>query len=112
MSLAGCQINPIDVNFHLQKRFEIFDKNPAEKIQSKNYKGVNLPCLMPIRVKIASGNSKLVGLTLAQKQVCKDPMKQLKVNKKCHQFVFFGSNVVCFDHFQESANRSNYLTCP
>jgi hypothetical protein len=32
MSLAGCQINPIDVNFHLQKSLEIFDKNSADKI--------------------------------------------------------------------------------
>ena len=39
MSLAGCQINPIDVNFHLQKILEIFDTNSAEKIQSQNYKG-------------------------------------------------------------------------
>ena len=35
MSLAGCQINPIDVNFHLQKSLEIFDKNSAVKIWSK-----------------------------------------------------------------------------
>ena len=39
MSLAGCQIIPIDLNFHLQKCLEIFDKNSADKIQSKNYKG-------------------------------------------------------------------------
>ena len=39
MSLVGCQINPIDLNFHLQKCLEIFDKNLADKIQSKNYKG-------------------------------------------------------------------------
>ena len=45
MSLAGCQIIPIDFNFHLQKCLEIFDK-----IQFKNYKEVNPPCLMPIRV--------------------------------------------------------------
>ena len=31
MSLAGCQINPIDVNFHLQKTLENFDKNSAAK---------------------------------------------------------------------------------
>ena len=31
MSLAGCQINQIDVNFHLQKSLEIFDKNSADK---------------------------------------------------------------------------------
>ena len=36
MSLAGCQINPIDVNFFLQK---IFEENSADKIQSQNYKG-------------------------------------------------------------------------
>ena len=51
MSLAGCQINPIDVNFHLQKCLEIVDKNSAEKNQLKNYKEVNLPRLMLIRVK-------------------------------------------------------------
>ena len=40
MSLVGCQINPIDVNFHFQKRLEIFDKNSAAKIWSKKDKGV------------------------------------------------------------------------
>ena len=40
MSLAGCQINPNDVNFHLQKSLEIFDKNSADKIWSKKDKGV------------------------------------------------------------------------
>ena len=39
MSLAGRQINLIDVNFHLQKSLEIFDKNSPDKIQSQNYKG-------------------------------------------------------------------------
>ena len=38
MSLAGCQIDPINVNFHLQKSLEIFDTNKADKIQSQNYK--------------------------------------------------------------------------
>ena len=51
MSLAGCQIIPIDINFHLQKCLEIFDKISADKIQFKNYKEGNPPCLMPIRVK-------------------------------------------------------------
>ena len=51
MSLAGCQINPIDLNFHLQKSLEIFDTNSADKIQSQNYKGEKVPCLMLIRVK-------------------------------------------------------------
>ena len=40
MSLAGRQIDPIDVNFHLQKGLEIFDKNSADKIWSKKDKGV------------------------------------------------------------------------
>ena len=39
MTLAGCQIIPIYLNFHLQICLEIFDKNSADKIQSKNYKG-------------------------------------------------------------------------
>ena len=50
MSVAGCQIISIDLNFHLQKYLEIFDKNSADKIQFKNYKEVNPTCLMPIRI--------------------------------------------------------------
>ena len=37
--MAGSQIIPIYLNFHLQKCLEIFDKNSAIKIQSKNYQG-------------------------------------------------------------------------
>ena len=40
MSLAGFQINPIDVNFHLQKNLYFFDENSADKIWSKKNKGV------------------------------------------------------------------------
>ena len=50
MSLAGCQINPIDVNFHLQKSLAIFDTNLADKSNPKITRGVKVPCLMPIRV--------------------------------------------------------------
>ena len=51
MSLAGCQIIPINLNFYLQKCLEIFDKNSADKSNPKIIRGVNPPCLMPIRVK-------------------------------------------------------------
>ena len=40
MSSAVSQINPIDVNFHLQKSLEISDKNSADKIWSKKNKGL------------------------------------------------------------------------
>ena len=40
MSLAGRQINPIDVNFHLQNSLKNFDKNSADKIWFKKDKGV------------------------------------------------------------------------
>ena len=40
MSFVGCQINPNDVNFHLQKSLEIFDKDSADKIWSKKVQGV------------------------------------------------------------------------
>ena len=49
MSLAGCQINPIDVNFYLQKSFEIFDNNLADKIWSKKDKGWKVPSLMWVK---------------------------------------------------------------
>ena len=48
ISLAGCQINPIDVNFHLQKNLEFFYKKSADKIWSKKDMG-KVPNLMPIR---------------------------------------------------------------
>ena len=35
MSLAGCQINPLDVNFHLQKRLESFHKIQLTKSDLK-----------------------------------------------------------------------------
>ena len=50
MSLAGCQINPIDVNFNLQKHLEMFDKGSADQIWSKKDKEMELSSLMPIRV--------------------------------------------------------------
>ena len=40
MSLAGCQIKPIDVNFHLQKSLEIFDKESFDKNMIKKGQGV------------------------------------------------------------------------
>ena len=42
MSLVGCQINPIDVNFHLQNFLGIFDKNSADKIWSKKDKEIKV----------------------------------------------------------------------
>ena len=40
MSLAGCQIYPIDVHFHLQKSLEIFDKDSADKNLIQKGQGV------------------------------------------------------------------------
>ena len=40
MSLAGWQINPIDVNFQLKKRLEIFGKNSAAKNLIQKVQGV------------------------------------------------------------------------
>ena len=53
MSLAGFQINPVDVNFHLQKSLEFFDKKSAVKIwsRSKKDKEIKIFPLMLIKVK-------------------------------------------------------------
>ena len=59
MILGGHQINPIDVNFQLQKSLEIFDKNSADKILSKQDRGWKVPSLMPIRVKRRNQNDPL-----------------------------------------------------
>ena len=53
MRLARCQINPIVVNFHLQKSLEIYDENTADKIASKMVKEIKVAHLMPIRVKLS-----------------------------------------------------------
>ena len=37
------KINPIDVNFHLQKSLEIFEKNSADKIWSNKDKKIKMP---------------------------------------------------------------------
>ena len=51
MSSAGCQNNLIDLNFHLQKSLEIFEKKSADKIWSNKYIQVKVPCPVPDRVK-------------------------------------------------------------
>ena len=40
MSLTVRQIKPIDVNFHLQKSLEIFDKNSADQNLIQKGRGV------------------------------------------------------------------------
>ena len=70
MSLAGYQINRIVANFQLQKSLENFDTDSADKIQFQNYKGVKVPCLMSIRVKLlffTEKKSKKFGWFLTQK---------------------------------------------
>ena len=47
MTLVGCQINPIDVNLHLQK---YLDLNSADKVWSKQDKEIKVSPLMRIRV--------------------------------------------------------------
>ena len=55
MSLAGFQINPIDVNFHLPKSLEIFDKNLVDKMWSKkDKKDESIPSPVPNRVKVSA----------------------------------------------------------
>ena len=51
MYLAGCQINPIDFIFHLQKSLEIFDRNSAYKISFKKDKEWKESPLMTIWIK-------------------------------------------------------------
>ena len=37
VSLAKCQIHPIDVNFHIQKSLEIFDTNSADEFNPMSH---------------------------------------------------------------------------
>ena len=49
MSLAGRQINSIDVNFHLQKVLKFLIKIQLTKSGPKRTRGWKVPSLMPIR---------------------------------------------------------------
>ena len=69
MNLAECQINPIDVNFHLQKCLEIFDKNSADKILSKKNKEIKSSPLMPIRINSPQQSSRAVSLSRSAKLI-------------------------------------------
>ena len=51
MSYARCQNSPIDINFHLQKSLDIFEKKSADKIWSEKDIQVKVPCPVPDRVK-------------------------------------------------------------
>ena len=51
MSWAWCQNYPIDVNFHLQKRLKILEKNSADKILFKKDTGIKVSPSVPNRVK-------------------------------------------------------------
>ena len=44
-------MNPIIVNFHLQKSLEIFDKNSADKIASKMVKEIKVAHFMLSKLK-------------------------------------------------------------
>ena len=52
MGLAGCQIFAIDLNSHLQNVWKFLIKIQLTKSNPKIIRGVNPPCLMPIRVKV------------------------------------------------------------
>ena len=45
MSWAGCQINPIDINFHLQKCLETFEKKLADKSDHKEQGDKSTPAV-------------------------------------------------------------------
>ena len=60
--MAGCQINPIDVNFQLQKSLGCFDKNSADKNLIQKRQGVENALHMPIRVKHYRDEQNLVSL--------------------------------------------------
>ena len=49
MIFAGCQIKPIDFNFHLLKRLDNFDKNSADKFLSKKDKEIKVSPIMPLK---------------------------------------------------------------
>ena len=67
MSLGGCQINPIDVNFYLQKVWKSLMQIQLTKSNHKITRGVKVPCLIPIRVKQQNCDIKPFALSIFKK---------------------------------------------
>ena len=63
MSFAGCQINMINVNFHLQKVWKFLMKIQLTKSDPKRTRGWKVPSLMAIRVKGYNPQHYLLGST-------------------------------------------------
>ena len=63
MSWAGCQINPIDLNFHLQKVWKFLKKIQLTKSDLTNtYIGIKMPCPVPNRVNVSENLDKAAAL--------------------------------------------------
>ena len=56
MSMAWCQIKPINVNFHLKKVWKFLIKIQLTKSDQKMTRGWKVPSLMPIKVKELNKN--------------------------------------------------------
>ena len=70
MSSSGCGIDPIDVNFHLQKSLEIFEKNSTDKIWSNKDKGIKMsPPPLPNRVNFPTRNFEFSRLLMEKQRV-------------------------------------------
>ena len=75
MSLSGCQINPIDVNFHLQKVWKFLVKIQLTKSDPKRTGGGKCPasCQLWLMVRVlanylADENLTLGGLKMTSKE--------------------------------------------
>ena len=67
MSLAGHQINPIDVNFHLQKSLKILGKIQLTKSNPKRTEGGKYPASCQLGLRDIESNlvvSRQIGISL------------------------------------------------
>ena len=87
MSLTGCQINPIDVNFHHKKSLEIFDKNSADTSSDpKKDKEIKVSPFMPIRVNLGSFFNSVPSTKNVRNHPTFQPCKWLRGSYFAHSF--------------------------
>ena len=85
MSLTGCQINPIDVNFH-KKVWKFFIKIQLTSFDPKKDKEIKVSPFMPIRVNLGSFFNSVPSTKNVRNHPTFQPCKWLRGSYFAHSF--------------------------
>ena len=83
MSLSGCQINPIDINFRLQKSLETFGKNSTDNVGSEKDRGEKCPASCQLGLMCLKETELFCELTLNSMKLHNPPDPKLRNKVPC-----------------------------